>query len=196
MTQSRDDENRLKNITNVAIVFIIGIVIGAALYAYAPELYRTSDNEPPANFAIVSDRLHTAGQPTKAQLKALKKAGYDIVVNLSPPQVFGSIQEEGGIVAQTGLKYVNIPIDWHKPSDEDFIFFSDILNQSKFKQILVHCQVNKRASLFAFLYRVVHEGIEPDKAYEGVIKIWAPDPHWITYTKNILAKHRIDYEPL
>ena len=166
------------------------------MYAYAPELYRTTDNEPPTNLVIVSDRIHTSGQPTEAQLRGLINSGYDMVINLSPPQVFGSLQQEGGLVAQTGLRYVNIPVDWHHPMREDFKFFSDIMKLSQNKRILVHCQVNKRASLFSFLYRVIDKDVDPDEAYEKVTEVWSPDPHWLEFAKNVLARHKIEYEPL
>ena len=176
-------------------LLVLGIMIGAALYAYAPKLYRTADDEPPANHVVVSDRIHTSGQPTEAQLRGLKAAGYELVINLAPPEVFGSIRQEGGLVAQTGLDYVNIPVDWHNPSYDDFEFFSEILKQSTSKRVLVHCQVNKRASLFTFLYRAVHEGIEPDEAYENVAAVWVADPHWLEFARTVLGKHKINYEP-
>ena len=186
--------NLLKNALKLGSTLLIGVAIGAVLYAYVPELYRTADDEPPANLIIVSDKIHTSGQPTNAQLGGLKSAGYELVINLSPPQVFGSLHQEGGLVAQTGLKYVNIPVDWHNPSYEDFKFFSEIMKKSQSRRILVHCQVNKRASLFTFLYRVIYESVEPDEAYENVIKVWAPEPHWLEFAKNILAKKKINYE--
>ena len=186
--------NPLKSVLKLGSMLLIGIVIGAALYAYAPELYRTADDDPPANLVVVSDRIHTSGQPTVAHIEGLKGAGYELVINLAPPQVFGSIIQEGGLVAQTGLYYVNIPVDWHHPKYEDFKFFSDILEQSGARRVLVHCQVNKRASLFTFLYRVVHEGVEPDDAFENVTAVWVPDPHWLNFTKIVLARHKIDYD--
>ena len=166
------------------------------MYAYAPELYLTTDIEPPVNLVIVSDQIHTSGQPTEEQLKGLINAGYVLVINLSPPQVFGSLQQEGGLVAQSGLKYVNIPVDWHNPMREDFKFFSDIMNLSQNKRILVHCQVNKRASLFTFLYRVIYQHDDPDEAYEKVTEVWSPDPHWLEFAKDVLARHKIEFEPL
>ncbi len=138
--------NPLKSVLKMGSMLLIGIVIGAALYAYPPELYRTTDDEPPANLVVVSDRIHTSGQPTEVQIGGFKGAGYELVINLAPPQVFGSIIQEGGLVAQTGLYYVNIPVDWHHPRYEDFEFFSDVLEQSGARRVLVHCQVNKRAS--------------------------------------------------
>ena len=186
--------NRSKVILGSAGVFLAGAVLGALLYAYAPELYRTTDHEPPANFLMVTDRIHTSGQPTEAQLGGLRRAGYDMVVNLSPPQVFGSLPREGALVARAGLDYVNIPVDWHRPEYEDFERFAHILTGLRSGRILVHCQVNKRASLFTFLYRVIHEDADPDEAYEGVIAIWVPDPHWIDFARGVLARNGIDYE--
>jgi hypothetical protein len=39
-----------------AVVFTAGAALGAVLYAYAPELLRTSSTEAPANFVAVSER--------------------------------------------------------------------------------------------------------------------------------------------
>lgn len=186
---------RLTGIVISGGILLIGMVIGAAGYSYAAQLLRSADHEPPANRVIVSDRIHTSGQPTEAQLSALRDAGYDMVINLAPPQVFGSIVREGELVAAAGIDYVNIPVDWDQPSYEDFEFFSAILNESRAARVLVHCQVNRRASLFVFLYRVVHEGAEPDEAYEDVTSVWVPDGHWLEFTSNVLARHGIDYEP-
>ena len=177
------------------LLFVVGIAVGAILYAFAPELYRTSDDEPPANLVIVTGEIHTSGQPSVAQLGGLKEKGYDLVINLAPPQVFGSLPGEGGLVAQTGVRYVNIPVDWHQPSPKDFEFFSGLLNQSSGQQVLVHCQVNKRASLFTFLYRVIHQHAEPDEAYEKVIEIWVPDPHWLEFANDVLARNGLRFEP-
>ena len=99
-------------------------------------------------------------------------------------------------MARTGIDYVNIPVDWHEPTYEDFDLFGNIMQHSQSKRILVHCQINKRASLFTFLYRVVFEGADPDEAYENVTAIWEPDPHWLEFAKNVLAKHEISYYPL
>jgi protein tyrosine phosphatase (PTP) superfamily phosphohydrolase (DUF442 family) len=177
------------------LVLLVGIALGAALYAYAPELLRTSSTEAPMNFVAVSGRIHTSGQPSAAQLGGLHARGYELVVNLAPPTSAGSIADEGMRVAQTGTVYINIPVDWHAPRYDDFLLFSDILDRAGHRQALVHCQINKRASLFTFLYRVVREGVSPDLAYESVTAIWAPDEHWKDFARLVLKRHNIDFEP-
>jgi protein tyrosine phosphatase (PTP) superfamily phosphohydrolase (DUF442 family) len=185
----------VKRIVVIVAILAIGIVLGAALYAYAPELLRTGSAEPPANFVAVSERIHTSGQPSAAQLGGLKDKGYGLVINLAPPTTLGSISDEGMLVARTGISYLNIPVDWYSPRYEDFELFGNVLRQSVSMRVLVHCQVNKRASVFTFLFRVVHESAAPDRAWENVNTIWVPDEHWKDFAHMVLKRHKIDYDP-
>ena len=178
------------------IIFCTGIALGAILYAYTPEFFRTANTEPPPNLISVSTRIDTAGQPSEEQLIGLKQAGYDMVINLAPPDALGSIENESSLVTRSGITYVNIPVDWNDPQLNDFDLFSDILDISGHRHILVHCQVNRRASLFTFLYRVVHEHADADQEYEKVTSIWSPEPHWLEFANNVMSNHQIDFEPL
>lgn len=179
-----------------AIALAVGVVLGALLYAYVPDLLlKTGRAEPPRNFVRISERLHTSGQPSEAQLKALAAGGYGLVVNLAPPTSTGSIAHEGSLVAGNGITYVNIPVDWDRPRYEDFAFFSDVLKRAGDRRTLVHCQMNYRASTFTFLYRVVHEGADPAAAYDQVTAVWAPHDRWKAFAREVLARHKIDFEP-
>jgi len=176
-------QKSVKRILAIVGILAVGIVLGAALYAYAPELLRTGNAEPPANFVAVSERIHTSGQPSAAQLGGLKDKGYGLVVNLAPPTTLGSISDEGMLVARTGISYLNIPVDWHSPRYEDFELFGNVLEHSGSMRVLVHCQVNRRASVFTFLFQVVHDGAAPNRAWENVNAVW------------VLKRHKIDYDP-
>ena len=146
------------------------------------------------NFVKVSDRIDTSGQPPKELLENFSSKGYNLVVNLAPPLSQGSILEEGGLVAQTGARYVNIPVDWHKPTYADFEFFSDVLNSSTTDKVLVHCQINMRGSLFTFLYRVVHEQINPAIALEKMTLVWAPTDQWQEFAQMVLDRHEVEFD--
>ena len=147
-----------------------------------------------ANFVKVSDRIDTSGQPSKELLENFKVKGYSLVVNLAPPLSEGSLLEEGGLVAQSGARYVNIPVDWQQPTYNDFQFFSDVLNSQTAEKVLVHCQINMRASLFTFLYRVVHEKIDPAIALEKMTLVWAPADQWLEFAQMVLDKNKIEFE--
>jgi protein tyrosine phosphatase (PTP) superfamily phosphohydrolase (DUF442 family) len=185
----------VKRTTSIIRTLAVGIALGAALYAYAPEFLRTGSTEPSANFVAVSERIHTSGQPSAAQLGGLKDKGYGLVINLAPPTTTGSISDEGMLVARTGISYLNIPVDWHSPGYEDFELFSNVLGQSGSMRVLVHCQVNKRASVFTFLFRVVHDGAAPDGAWENVNAVWVPDEQWKDFARMVLKRHKIEYDP-
>jgi protein tyrosine phosphatase (PTP) superfamily phosphohydrolase (DUF442 family) len=149
----------------------------------------------PANFLIVTDRIHTSAQPTRAQFVELKANGYALVINLATPASAGAIADEGSLIAKQGISYVNVPVDFRAPSLQDFDLFSTILRQTGSRRVLVHCQVNKRASAFTFLHRVVHDGIAPDEAWKNVVTIWEPDPQWIDLIRVVLKRHGINFDP-
>jgi protein tyrosine phosphatase (PTP) superfamily phosphohydrolase (DUF442 family) len=176
-------------------VVCAAVVLGVALFANAAEIPRSGDDEKLVNFVAVSERLHTAGQPSQTQLSALKNKGYAFIINLATPASAGAIAEEGTLIAKTGISYLNIPVDFKTPGYEDFALFSNILKQLAPRRVLVHCQVNKRASVFTFLYRVVHEGVAPDDAWKNVASVWEPDPQWNAFIRMVLKRHRVDYDP-
>lgn len=145
------------------------------------------------NYVVAGERLHTSGQPDSDQLVALADRGFDLVINLATPTSPNTVPEEGQLVTQGGIAYVNIPVDWQAPTYEDFEFFSAILNQSRHEQVLVHCMVNYRASLFTFLYRTIHQGVAPEEAYEAVAAVWEPGDQWLDFGHMVLDRHGYDY---
>jgi protein tyrosine phosphatase (PTP) superfamily phosphohydrolase (DUF442 family) len=139
-------------------------------------------------------QMESSGQPTRNQLAGLVKDNFGMVINLAPPPSEGSIQDEGGIVAGNGLVYVNIPVDWDKPTLEDFHFFTEALAAASGRRVLVHCQINMRASTFTFLYRVVHDGVDPHEAWEKVTEVWVPHDQWMDFVTLVLENAGIDVE--
>ena len=144
------------------------------------------------NHVVVNDRLHTSGQPPSDQLSGLAERGFEMVINLAPPTSQGAVATEGQLVAENGITYVNIPVDWRNPSYADFALFSGVLNESDGRQVLVHCQVNKRASIFTVLYQVVHAQVPVDEAFEAMAQVWVPEDQWVTFGRMIFERHNID----
>ena len=67
------------------------------------------------------------------------------------------------------------------------------MNQSRHDQVLIHCMLNYRASLFTFLYRAVHQRVPPEQAYEAVAAVWEPQDQWLEFGRMVLSRHGIDY---
>jgi protein tyrosine phosphatase (PTP) superfamily phosphohydrolase (DUF442 family) len=147
-----------------------------------------------ANYVAATDRLHTAGQPDAATLSTLAEQGFELVVNLAPPNNQGAVADEGKLVAEDGPTYVNIPVNWQKPTYEDFELFSAVMNGARDRKVLVHCQLNMRASAFTFLYRVIHEQTPPEQAMEALRAVWIPRDQWATFTADVLKRNNIAFE--
>jgi hypothetical protein len=53
----------------------------------------------------------------------------------------------------------------NSPAENDFEMFRVALDKLRDRKVLVHCQINLRASTMVFLYRVIVEGVPADQAY-------------------------------
>ena len=146
------------------------------------------------NYVAATERLHTAGQPDAGTLAKLGEQGFELVVNLAPPGNQGAVPEEGKLVAEHGPTYVNIPVSWQQPTLDDFELFSAVMNGARDRKVLVHCQLNMRASAFTFLYRVIYEDVPPEEAMKALRAVWIPRDQWATFTADVLAKHNVDFE--
>src|SRR5437016_5951988 len=133
---------------------------------------------PPPNLVEISARLSTSGQPSAETLAGLKEQGYEAVIYLAPATVADAVRDEPLIVSRQGLVFVNIPIAFDSPSERDFETFAEVMKALAGRKVLVHCQVNMRASTMVFLYRTIVGKEDPHRAYEAVSQIWAPRGPW------------------
>lgn len=118
----------------------------------------------------------TSGQPTRESLAALKSEGFDAVIYLAPSDVVDAIADEGEILQAQGIEFVHVPIRFRAPAPADVEQVARVLDRLDGRKVLVHCQVNMRASSVVFLYRAAYRGVDPAKAYESVTRVWVRSP--------------------
>jgi len=147
------------------------------------------------NAVEVSPRLVTSGQPDAQELRTLKARGFEAVIYLAPPTVHDAVADENKIVAGQGLMFINLPIRFDNPTDADFDAFAALLKALGERKVLVHCQVNLRASSMVFLYCAIVLKDDPRLAYEAVGKVWVPDGVWKAFIERQLARHQIAFQP-
>ena len=147
------------------------------------------------NVVPISSTIVTSGQPSAAALAQLSLDGFGAVIYLAPPTVSDAVPGEAEVVRRQGMEFINIPIPFGKPTEADFEAFVKAMNRLKDLKVLVHCQVNMRASSMTFLYRVVALHEQPDKAYEAVAKVWSPEGPWKALLVTELRKAGIAFEP-
>ncbi len=181
MSQSRWSRRRF--CSAVGLVPFFGAVVAQASGLDAP------------NVVPISPLLVTSGQPTAAVLNKLASQGFDAVIDLAPPTVPDAVRDEAQILERQGVAYINIPIRFDRPTEEDFDSFVAARARFAGRKVLVHCQVNMRASSLVFLHRVVVDKEQPEAAYEAVAKVWSPRGPWKALLVGVLRKHRIEFEP-
>jgi protein tyrosine phosphatase (PTP) superfamily phosphohydrolase (DUF442 family) len=107
------------------------------------------------NVVPISSRLVTSGQPSAAALATLRGAGFQAVIYLAPSTVSNAVENEPDLLEKQGIEFVHIPIPFGSPTAGHFQALTDTLQRLKEKKVLVHCEVNMRASSMVFLHRVL-----------------------------------------
>ncbi len=169
--------------------FVVLLLTAAATPGRAADVLLQAPNVVP-----LSPRLVTAGQPTAAALAQLGAQGFGAVIYLAPATVPDAVPGEADIVRRQGLEFIHIPIPFGMPTETDFTAFVEAMQRLQDRKVLVHCQVNLRASSMGFLYRVVVGGEAPQQAYEDVAKVWSPQGPWKMLIEAQLKKAGITFE--
>ena len=147
------------------------------------------------NVVPIHARLVTSGQLTSASLAGAAAMGFEAVIYLAPPTVPDAVRDEGAILQRQGIEFVNIPIAFDNPTATDVDAFFRAMGRLRERTVLVHCQVNMRASSLVFLYRVIVLKEAPDAAYEAVSRVWSPRGPWRRLIVDQLRANQIAFDP-
>ena len=134
------------------------------------------------NYLQIENLFPTSGQPSEAQFRLIKNAGYETVINLAPTSVLeNSVINEDQVLADLGVRYIQIPVDFKNPTEDDFRAFVDALYKSAPEKVWVHCAANMRVSAFTYRYRreVLEENDTRTKS--DLNKIWEPFGVWTEF---------------
>ncbi len=133
------------------------------------------------NFWELTPNLAIAGQPALGGLELLADAGYQTIVNLGLNNADYSIAEEASYLKQLGMVYVSIPVDFKTPQSREYLRFLNSMNLQQHKKVLVHCENNQRASVFAVLYLIMSEKVSQIDGWNTIHEFWEPDLVWESF---------------
>ena len=148
------------------------------------------------NFTINSEQLATAGLLKSEDIIALKKQGYQHVINLIP----GDFSKEKQEVTNLEMTLDQIQVNWQAPTLQNFKDFTVLMDKYSKGKVLVHCQMNYRASTFTYLYLVTQKGMAYDVAKQNLLSVWKPQATWQKFiddvkqnaNRNAQIKHKND----
>jgi len=144
------------------------------------------------NFLPLTDSLLSSGMPTADQVTEIAQSGVELVINLAPFDPGRDLHDEAVLVESAGLDYLNIPVEWDAPTQEDLQAFIKTMDANADRKVLVHCRANYRATGFVTLYRILRLGWEPEEAFKDLRRIWNPEdyPIWKKFISENLAGHK------
>ena len=126
----------------------------------------------------ISDNLATSGQPTIEEFQAIEDAGYQVIINLAMSCSTNAIANEGAIVTDLGLVYVQIPVVWESPTAEDVMLFFQTMQAFSQKKVWVHCAKNMRVSCFIYFWQKHILKLPEIEARYPMNRIWQPTGVW------------------
>lgn len=126
----------------------------------------------------------TSGQPSEAELAELAALGVRHVVNLAPHDHEKALRDEAGAVERLGMSYVNIPVDFKAPSEDDFRQFCQLMQAYEGVPVHVHCAANYRVSAFFCRYRRAWLGVDEARTRADLEQIWQPNAAWAAFIAN------------
>ncbi len=115
------------------------------------------------NFAEVNPKLYRGGQPNREGMKALKKLGIGVVVDMRGSRN----KNEAAAVNEMGMEYFSIPSHCPFPTDKPYARFLTIVQENPGKKVFVHCRLgDDRTGMAVAAYRMADEGWSADEALE------------------------------
>jgi len=169
-----------------ALLLTVGITLGSR---------STAQSLAAPNVVTIAPLLVTSGQPSPVALAGLGQLGFQAVIYLAPSTVSDAVANEPELLAKQGIEFIHIPIPFSSPEESHFLAVSAALKRLQSKKVLVHCQVNMRASSMVFLHRVLSGQENPELAYEAVAKVWSPSGAWRELLRTQLRKHKVNFQP-
>ena len=126
----------------------------------------------------INHRLATSGQPIPEQFSAIALAGYRVIINLALSTSTNAIENEGAIVTDLGMVYLQIPVVWEDPKVEDVKLFFKMMDVLKGDRVWVHCAKNMRVSCFIYLWQKHILQLPEVEAKQPMDRIWQPTGVW------------------
>lgn len=126
----------------------------------------------------INDFLATSGQPTPQEFSQIAEAGYQVIINLATSKSTNALDNEGIIVTDLGMVYVQIPVVWDDPKLADVEIFFKVMHSFAGKKVWVHCAKNMRVSCFIYFWQKHVLNLSEEQARYPMNQIWQPIGVW------------------
>jgi uncharacterized protein (TIGR01244 family) len=141
------------------------------------------------NFIRIDSEFCSGGQPKLEQLAQLKAEGVKTILNLRVPTEHRAAEEEAA-ARELGLRYINIPVAFGDPKDEQVAEFLKVTDDPANRPAFIHCAGAIRVGAFWMIRRVLRDGWSIEKAEEEAKKIGLREnPHLNEFARSYIERH-------
>ncbi|MGZ8392163.1 MAG: fused DSP-PTPase phosphatase/NAD kinase-like protein [Gemmatimonadales bacterium] len=123
-----------------------------------------------ANACQILPTVVTGGQPTADQLKALKEAGGEIVLDLRDPMEPRPVAE-AALVHELGMEYVNIPVRAGSLDDTTLEQILEVLRRAGERTVFFHCGSGSRVGGALIPYFILDQGLKEQEAVDQAMRV-------------------------
>ncbi|HWN18710.1 MAG TPA: sulfur transferase domain-containing protein [Gemmatimonadales bacterium] len=123
-----------------------------------------------ANACQILPTVVTGGQPTADQLKALKAAGGEVVLDLRDPMEPRPVAE-AALVRELGMEYINIPVRAGSLDDTTLEQILAVLRRVGERTVFFHCGSGSRVGGALIPYFILDRGLEEQEAVDQAMRV-------------------------
>lgn len=123
-----------------------------------------------ANACQILPNVISGGQPTAEQLKALRAAGGDLVLDLRDPMEPRPL-DEAALVRELGMEYVNIPVRAGSLDDTTLEHVLAVLRRAGDRTVFFHCGSGSRVGGALIPYFILDQGMEEEDAVGQAMRV-------------------------
>lgn len=148
------------------------------------------DLPPIRNFFRINQDYCSGGQPRPEHLAQLKAEGVKVIINLRPASEH-RVELETDAAKAAGLRYINIPVVFTDPKDEQVEEFLKITDDPNNRPAFIHCAGAIRVGAFWMIRRVLRDGWTVEKAEEEAEKIGLKNaPHLNQFARSYIERNK------
>jgi protein tyrosine phosphatase (PTP) superfamily phosphohydrolase (DUF442 family) len=123
-----------------------------------------------ANACQILPNVITGGQPNAAQLRALKDAGGEIVLDVRDPMEPRPI-DEPALVRQLGMQYVNIPVGAGSLNGATLERILAVLREAGDRTVFFHCGSGNRVGGALIPHLILDHKMEEQDAVDQAMRV-------------------------
>lgn len=141
-----------------------------------------------ANACQALPNVITGGQPSAAQLAALKAAGGGVVLDVRDPLEARPFDEPAE-VKRLGMEYVNVPVSPGSTGDERMEAILRTLRENAGKIIFFHCGSGNRVGGAMIAHLMLDHGVEEEDAVTRAMRMGLRSPEYMEWGLDYVRRH-------